>query len=624
VLTVWDSNADPSGRSGLVYTWNGYEESDSVRSLLGYVDVHADRLRHRYLAWMHELGEQQFDGKRIIDHLVLEEGLSYWWMTLFVEQSPWKSASIGDALRLLALEEVILAHKPRTLRLVSNNRLISEILGALCRDLGVSFEPTHLPGKPFWRRSAAELYRALPQQLQALVSFARHIQARWPLRRADKSGWFGGDRSLFLCSYFIHLDKESCMKGNYHSHHWEGLPKILVDAGYCTNWMQHYLQSNVVPNTAVANEWVRRFNRQNPRRSFHSFLDAYLSWRIVYRAFRNWIRLGIASRRLRGIELAFQPPGSSLLLWPLMRRDWQASFRGSVAIGNLLWVALFEEAMGSIPRQKMGLYLCENQAWERALIHAWRKHGHGRLIAVAHSTVRFWDLRYFTDSRTVRSLGPHPLPLPDNVVLNGEAAVEAYRCVDYPQEAIIECEALRYGHLGALRRDPASRAANRDCMRVLILGDYSRASTSKMLRLLEGAVARMAVRGTYVAKAHPNFLINAKDYPSLHLTVITDSLSEILHDFDIAYASNGTSAAVDAYLTGLPVVVMLDTVELNFSPLRNRPGVRFVATEKDLAEALLQGARQTFQDDAREALFFLDPELPRWKKLLGINCTSAD
>jgi surface carbohydrate biosynthesis protein (TIGR04326 family) len=106
-------------------------------------------------------------------------------------------------------------------------------------------------------------------------------------------------------------------------------------------------------------------------------------------------------------------------LWPLLQTDWETSMRGAAALINLLWIELFDRALCDAPRQDKGFYLCENQGWERAFIHAWRKHGHGELIAVPHATVRFWDLRYFTDPRTFGTLGAGELPQPDYVALNG-------------------------------------------------------------------------------------------------------------------------------------------------------------------------------------------------------------
>lgn len=291
--------------------------------------------------------------------------------------------------------------------------------------------------------------------------------------------------------------------------------------------------------------------------------------------------------------------------------------RGSVAISNLLWIELFDKALRELPYQAKGLYLCENQAWERALIHAWRKHRHGQLIALAHSTVRFWDLRYFTDARTVRSADPHPMPRADLIALNGTAAIDAYLSMDYPQEAIAECEALRYGYLNDLRTGHSSRKVKGDPIQVLILGDYMPSNTIKMLQLLEVAAPLISDPIAYTVKPHPNWLVESTGYPSLQLKVVTDPLGKILHDFDVAYSSNMTSAAVDAYLAGMPVVVMLDGTELNFSPLRGHLGVSFVSTPKELAEALQRAYRGKTPDIDQNEFFYLDPQLPRWQRLLA-------
>ena len=94
-LILWDSSAEPPGAAGTVYRWNGYAEQDSIHSLLRYVDAHDERLRRKYLAWTHELGASRIDGRRLVDHFALEDGLSYWWMTLFVTQS-FHSLPIAD------------------------------------------------------------------------------------------------------------------------------------------------------------------------------------------------------------------------------------------------------------------------------------------------------------------------------------------------------------------------------------------------------------------------------------------------------------------------------------------------------------------------------------------------
>jgi surface carbohydrate biosynthesis protein (TIGR04326 family) len=366
-------------------------------------------------------------------------------------------------------------------------------------------------------------------------------------------------------------------------------------------------------------KWIRGFNQHPGGRSFHCFLDTYLSVRIVLRVLYRWFQLNFAHWQLRRVESAFRPQGSNASLWPIMRRDWHRSLCGADAVSNLLWIELFDAALRTLPRQRQGLYLCEGQAWERAFIHAWRKYGHGQLIGVAHSTVRFWDLRYFADPRTTTSSGPRAMPRPDVAALNGKAALNAYLQALYPQTGVAGCEAVRYGYLSELRPRLTRQVPQGAPTRVLVLGDIEAKSTAKLLRLLAAAIETAPGELVLAFKPHPFCAVKADQYPTLNLTVLTAALGGILHDFDVAYCSASTSAAVDAYLAGLSVVVVLDEAGLNLSPLRARPGVRFVASAEELAASLRLGDDACLVRRDRNEFFFLDPGLPRWRKLLGLE-----
>lgn len=615
-LTVWDSAASPSGRNGLVYRWNGHADEASAHSLLRYVERHEEQLRRKYLAWIHDLGESRVDGRRMIDHLAFDDGLSYWWLTRLAEKSPYRSP-ITDAIRLLALEEIVVQSRPRSIRLVSGNPMLNETVRGLCRSLGIPYAWECVAGKPREPWDLRRVYRVLPQPVKALGTLVRHLVGRWPLRHAGSARWFCGDRALFFCSYFTGTAPEAAADGRFASRYWEGVPDLIARLGLSGNWLHHYFPDATVSTPRVALDWAGRFNRNRREQGFHTFVDAYLSPRIVCRVVTRWFNLMLLSRRLRGIEHAFCPSGSQISLWPLMRSEWYASLRGAAAIQNLLFVELFDAALRDLPHQVKGLYLCENQPWERALTHAWHKHGHGQLIAAAvHVSVRFWDLRYYVDPRTVRSSDPHAMPQPDVLALNGKAAIEACRSVDYPQEAIVECEALRYGRLGD-RAENAPGAAEEGPIKVLLLGDYLPSSTVNMLRLLEASAPQLAGRVSYSIKPHPSFPVTASDYPTLHLDIVTDPLATLVRRFDVALSSNMTSAAFDVYFAGVPVVVKLDDAELNMSPLRGQPGVRFVSTVDEVVEALQAPNRRRQPNRTRDEFFFIDPELPRWERLLS-------
>ena len=209
-----------------VYRWNGHSEADGSHSLLRYAEEHGERLRRVYLSWIHDLGESQVDGVRLVDRLALGDGLSFWWMTLLAEKNPWKSRCIADAIRLLALEEILVRDRPSKLLLVSPNRDLREAIARLCSDISVEFRWERV--SPIRRRlDARRIYHAMPLLVQALSRLARRLTMARPLKDSGRPPWFGGDRSVFFCSYFDNVDPAEAADGHFHSYYWDQLPALL-------------------------------------------------------------------------------------------------------------------------------------------------------------------------------------------------------------------------------------------------------------------------------------------------------------------------------------------------------------------------------------------------------------
>lgn len=615
ILTVFDADTSCTD-SGPVCLWNGYRHAVGCISLLAYCDQHAARLREKYCAWVHDLGQTVVGGKSVIDHLALEPGLSYWWMSLLVEQSSWKSPAIKDAIRMLALEELLVEQRPAGVKLVSANTILHETLDGMCCNLGIAYQWQRQPAPAAgsWMR---RLFAALPHPVRALPSLLSQLRVHWPFRRAAEPVWFSGPQAVFFCSYFDNIDPEAAAREKFHSYYWDDLPGLLRKLGRQANWLQMFVRCAAVPDAATAMEMTRRTNRQRQDQGSHVFVDSFIAPGAALRVIRRWCGLLAAAWRLRHIRGAFVPSGSRLSLWPLMRNDWRASLCGSAAVGNLLWLELFDRAIGTLPHQALGFHLYENQAWERAMIHAWRKHGHGRMIAVPHSTRSFWDLRFYRDPRANAAL-PYPIPQADAIAANGRAALQAFSGENYPVSALRECEALRYGYLNNLRARAARPASGGvDPVKVLVLGDYLPSGTARMMNLLTAAATHLRVPARFTIKPHPNYLVDPASFPALAPDIVMQPLGEILHDYDVAFSGNLSSAAVDAYLAGVPVVVMLDDYELNLSPLRGHAGVCFVSSAGELADALQQAHAKPAADADSSDFFFLDPELPRWSHLLA-------
>lgn len=622
---IWDGEGAPPKGKWIPVLWRSFGDDDSAttHSLPKIVEEQADALRERYLACIYDLGEAQIKGKRLVDHLELRPGFSYWWMTLIAEKSnAYKSPQIVNALKLLALEKLVDTHSVSMIILESGDKTLVQAFRLWCKNAGLVFEWQPLQG---WTEPASwikRVYRSLPQPLQAVISLAHYIWQRWPLKQQNAYQNVADNTDMTFVDYLIHLDQKVLTKGRFASNFWTDLVGTLDRSGLKVNWLHHYIQHKAVSSAKQARDLIARFNQSGTGRQFHTCLDGALSISVVLAALIDYSRLVWMSLRLNKIKRQFCPTESRLDFWPLFRQDWRKSMLGWNAIWNCLFLNLFERILIQLPHQKLGVYLQENQGWEMAFIHAWRAAGHGRLIGVPHATVRYWDLRYFYDHRSYQRTGKNDLPLPDKVALNGPAAIAAYRQGGYPADQMLEVEALRFLYLAD--KPPMQCVVNAPStvsLRLLALSDYLTAVTHRQMQWLVEASPLLPSTTHYIVKAHPSCPVKASDYPSLNLQITNLPLAKQLSECDVVYSSNITSAAVDAYCIGVPVVSMLEGEALNMSPLRGLEGVVYVTGPKELAAALRYA-----RDRARavaEPYFCLDKGLPRWRKLLSLSPTDV-
>lgn len=616
-LLVWDADGQAPVGDWTVVFWRSFGDSSTPEtvSIPTLVETHAEALRARYLAWIYELGERHTQGQRVIDYLQLRPGFSAWWMSLLAEKSYGKSAGIYDSIRMMAFENWALDRSLERVVIVSANQPLVECMRSWSTGSGVAFEWQRMQDeaeKPSW---AKRLHQSLPHPLQALIWLVRHLFQCWPLRAVGLSEWRKTKGQVTFVSYLVNLVPGAAKEGRFESSYWAHLPDNLQSEGCKTNWLHLYVKSELLPAAGNAADVIRKFNKTGEDSQSHVTLETFLDAKIVARTLRDWGRLVWAGRRLQ--QTLSSPQGTALDLWPLLEEDWRSSMSGLTAMSNVLFLNLFESALKSLPKQRVGVYLQENQGWEFALIHAWKHERHGRLIGSPHSTVRFWDLRYFFDTRNYCRNGGSDLPLPDQVTFNGAAVLDAYQKGGYPVEDMAEVEALRYLHLGDTGFKPESVSPrSNSSLRVLVLGDYLSSNTQQQMRLLEKAAQRLPEGTIITVKPHPACSIQPEDYPGLTMEVTTDPISKLLSGYDVAYTSSVTSAAVDAYYAGVPIVSVLDPNTLNLSPLRGREDVVFASTPEDLAHALISVGSAPHPARGRQDFFTLDPKLPRWRKLL--------
>jgi surface carbohydrate biosynthesis protein (TIGR04326 family) len=619
-LLIWDVDASPPPRpsSTRLVLWRAFGPSGGrdIISIPRIVENDASDLRARYLGWIFDLGNHEIGGQRVIEALALRSGFSYWWMTLLAHTPNfYESPHIIDVLKCLVLERFLGGHSepPPRVAIVTANDPLAEVLRRYCTMRGIPFtREAPIDGAARRRHGLG-----LPRPVMALLMLARGIARSLINFTPAERRWTSGAVSSFcLFDVLVHLQPSVFTNGVFASQYWTRLAEVFRERHAPTTWVHTFLRHAEVDSIKRAKSLLARFTRETPI-ELHGLIDGQLSPGGAVRVMRDYLILVRAFFRLRPIARAFTPRGSHFDFWPLFEANWRESLIGRAAMRNCLWLTLFERALARMPPQEVGVYVLENQPWEMALLHAWRRAGHGRIIGAPHATVRFWDLRYHYDPRSYVGNDRLQLPRPDVVALNGPAAVHEYREAGYPLSDITEVEALRYLHVR--QQNVPRAAARRDRPLVLICGDNIPGSNERLMATVQQAAAALPDRTTYVFKPHKAAPFDVSPY-AIAVSIDTRSLTALLEECDVVVTGGMTSAAVDAYFAGVTVMSMSDGVTLNASPFRGIEGVVTFQDPETLAAGILAGVgrpRRAVGDV--QPFFHLDSQLPRWRRLLRLE-----
>jgi len=551
----------------------------------------------------------------MVDCLKIRPGLSYWWMTLLAEKCNWaKSPNIEDAIRIFAFDRWVGSRHVHRIKLVSTKPELARSLDLWCKIKNIVFEWKHESQNSKRASQKKKMYAALPQSIQATGWLLRYVVQRLPLKGTGLRQWKNGYGDILFVSYLLNLLPKDIQKGKYNCSYWGNLPKSLSKQKYYTRWLHHYIPNTLLPNAKKAEISLKKFNCAAKETQSHASLESFLNFKVIFRTFRDWVKIVFYGWRFeKTLIRAFG------YLGPLFINDWRKSFFGISATSNLLYLNLLEEAMRTLPKQRLGFYLQENQPWEVALIYAWRKAGHGTLVGVPHSAVRFWDLRYFSDPRNFGNTPKHTIPKPDLVAVNGPLMKNEFLKARYPKTQIVQVEALRYLHLEKHRKCIQNNCQKKSILRLLVFGEYLDVDNQRILSVLATALPFINKNILITFKPHPASPINLTNYSGLKVTQTSKPVSEILDQHDVALSGPVTTAAVEAYSFGLPVVTICNSSALNLSPLKQVKGVHFVNDSEELSTFLNSITPVSKRRSNKKMFFNLNKTLKSWGKIIKLN-----
>lgn len=600
------------GDDQLVILWNSFSVPDSLDptrtiSLPQYIETNGDRLRERILSFINQIGSSEIDGRTVIEHLIIAPNFSYWWMTLFACKRWNDSSRLIDAVKLIAFEEVLLDKKISKISVSNNDFELKTIIKEWCQSNSFNFHDISAGSRHLGLRETKA--KLIPPPIKAIIALVRAILNRREL--GLRQHLVDTEVDTLFIDHFSRFNTKSAEHGEFVSGFWEPLLGHGKESRR-TVFLHNFVRTSDTPRLSVASDLIRKLNSNSDNRQ-HQLLDSPIGLRTMIHVLAIYLRLFMARFRVRKVRDQFTPLDSDLNLWPLFKGEWRDSLSGSTAINHSILIADIERFSDVLPSCNRIIYLMENQPWEMAVLQIFMNRRQETLIGYPHSTIRFWDLRYWTAKHN-SGLSPFaPQPTPHQVAANGPHARLSLESSGFRFQGIVDVEALSYLYL----EHPDKLIIDDSRQRLLVLGDFFPTQNRALLELLGDVDAELLSRFQITFKAHPLCQVDGSWMSALKMKTDIRPLAEQLRDCDIVLSTNGTSASAEAYQFGARVITILNGNTPNFSPLRDTPGAHFVSSSKELEEALeIQIVSPSLGGDD---YFWVDNSLARWRNLLSIE-----
>ena len=623
VQIIDSKDQNPIDDSFKIY-WNSFSSLgvDNALSIPSYIEKYSVEIREEYLRFVFSLSHSTIKKKKILSHLAIDSGFSFWWTTLIAQKCNYsKSPELNNIIKFIGFKHWIQTNEVTSIKLYTGNANLASTFKLLCEAKGIKYIHINqdIEESKSNRSFLKKIYDKFPMSLQAIIWAIMYLIEHWKFKGVNLSEWKRSNSRITIMSYLLHLDPEKFKCGEHQSGFWGPLPKLLNKNGENINWIHIYEKNSLIPTTNGAVQSIKNFSKKNG--DVHVVLETFLSFSVLLKAGFDWIKLMNTGYILsEKFERSHDSSLENSEILPMIKTDFYKSIFGQEGLRNILTFHLVNSALSFLPKQNLGILPCEFQPQELSFTYLFKKLGHNNLVANCHSTIRFWDLRYHFDKNTFTDNSQYLMPLPNYLAVNGQNMHNSLSQSNFIDKKIIHVEALRYLYLEDAKNFSSIKKVqkSKNSIKLLVMGDYLMENNVFLLESLRDAITSSKTKFEITFKYHPACVVNEDSYPDIAFRQTGENMENLLSKSDIVLASNVTSASVDAICYGVPVVSLLDPKKLNMNPLRGQTRAFFASSPDDLC-FILENYEKMLSNNPHEVksdFFNLDSSLYLWRKLI--------
>ncbi len=599
-----DSRSEVLLQNEMSIIWNSRKVKGNEISIIDYLEKNKKEIRGEYLEFINLLNQKSGE-LNLLKFFDIDLGFNIWWASSINEKNPWKKNYIYEVLKIFALIKILEKNFPNKIVLKIKDDRLRNALKKYCKVKKIEIETNtfifksfNLKFKYFFAKKIISCF------YNFLRFFAYNFSFFFQTRKKFKNT--SDKRNVSFFSFFDHFDISKCNKTFFYSNYWGDIQEVIINKNFFINWAHFHIPSQITRKPKNSQEIIKKINENSLNFEHHEILESYFSFDSLLWALSKWKILFFKTLFLKVEHFRNRFIYKDLDLSEYYFVDFLEDSVGFNSLKNLIYFDVFKKYFDKLPKQQFGLFLNEEQFWEKTLIYFWKKNNHGHLISVPHGpNLRFWDIYQYQHSDYYKKNSD--IPLPDYIAVNNRSFGNELQKF-HSKNILIELEALRYTWLDELEEVKIDYPS-----RILVLGDYLEDLTRKLLDSIHPAIIEMQSKYKFSLKLHHNEPMRSFDFKDLDIEVVKQNLKEIIKNYDICICGNMTYGAVDAFLAGLDVIVFVPNNEIDISPLQERH-VSYYHDEKELVNLLKNYTK--IQNVKKDNLLFINKDLVKWKEFI--------
>ena len=566
--------------------------------LFEFIDQNSEVLKNQYLNIILQLSNFVINNQSLKDQLYFKD-YSLWEMSLLQEKNIYKNRFIFKTIKYLALKKIITDNINENIKIFYLESDLASCLETEFKNLKISFV-----GKSFsfLNKINQVIKKNIPLHF---LYFLYYFFKNCSFRKFNDKVLI--KKKFLIFSYFTHYDIKKFNEKIFYPKQWTGLWEEIIENA---NFFQIFLPNEKLKFFFQVENLVKKKNFKNLKKE--NFINYFIYYKYFLKVFRDF-KVFKSKILYYNIVKKIKDSENLRYFFEINEEIFISSFSGYTLLQNLLWINIFENLFKNLPKHDYGMYLFENQPWEKAFVRCWKKYNQGKLIGYCHTTVNFWNLNYF-NIKDYNSSDDFKKFSPDLIAVSSEISKNFIVNQSINFDKVIEVEALRYNWILDKKKDLNDKLIEN--RKIIFLGDYDKNINDKLIKILKQSKDELMDLGFQVSyKPHPATKIKNIDNK---ISVIKEDLEDLINNYRYIVSSNSTSAIIETLSCGINTFLFIDKNNFNLSPIKNtkiEKNVEFFFTKDELISKI-ENSQNSF-----EALeyYYLDKELKRWKKILEIK-----